>query len=72
MAGADMDTLAKQQAVDKRLYDNAFSVILAKSEADFAAEFEKFVKDLDSAGAPQVEEYMTKMHKQYIEQLSGK
>ncbi|MFP4976984.1 hypothetical protein ACE6ED_16380 [Paenibacillus sp. CN-4] len=72
MAGADTDTLAKQQAVDKRLYDNAFSVILAKTEAEFEAEFEKFVKDLDAAGAVQVEEYMTKMHKQYEEQLAGK
>ncbi|WP_438449248.1 extracellular solute-binding protein [Gorillibacterium sp. sgz5001074] len=72
MLGADTETLSKQQAVDKRLYDNAFSVILSKSEAEFASEFTKFVKDLDAAGAPQVEEYMTKMHKQYIKQLTGK
>ncbi|MBB3113139.1 putative aldouronate transport system substrate-binding protein [Paenibacillus phyllosphaerae] len=71
MADADMDTLNKQQAVDKRLYENAFSVILAKSEAEFEAEFAKFVRDLDAAGAEQVEAYMTKMHKQYESQLSG-
>ncbi|MNI94641.1 hypothetical protein D3C73_1527750 [compost metagenome] len=64
--------MAKQQAVDKRLYDNAFTVILAKSEAESEAEFAKYVKDLDSAGAAQVEEYMTKMHKQYVKQLAGK
>ncbi|NQX59954.1 hypothetical protein [Paenibacillus qinlingensis] len=72
MAGADTDTIAKQQAVDKRLYDNAFGVILAKSEAEAEAEFAKYVKDLDTAGAAQVEAYMTKMHKQYVKQLAGK
>ncbi|SDC27293.1 putative aldouronate transport system substrate-binding protein [Paenibacillus sp. UNCCL117] len=72
MAGADTEILAKQQAVDKRLYDNAFPVILAKSEAEVEAEFAKFVKDLDAAGAAQVEAYMTKMHKQYMQQLAGK
>jgi len=72
MAGADTDTIAKQQAVDKRLYENAYSVILAKTEAESAAEYDKYVKDLDAAGAVQVEEYMTKMHKQYEQQLAGK
>jgi putative aldouronate transport system substrate-binding protein len=71
MAGADTNTIAKQQAVDKRLYENAFSVILAKSEADFEVEFTKFVKDLDAAGAVEVEAYMTKMHQQYEKQLAG-
>ncbi|MFC4101329.1 extracellular solute-binding protein [Paenibacillus xanthanilyticus] len=71
MVGADTDTLNKQQAVDKRLYENAFSVILAKTEAECAAEFAKFVKDLDAAGAEQVEAYMTKMHQKYEQQLSG-
>ncbi|SFB03311.1 ABC-type glycerol-3-phosphate transport system, substrate-binding protein [Cohnella sp. OV330] len=71
MAGADTDTIAKQQAVDKRLYENAYSVILAKTEAESAAEYDKYVKELDAAGAVQVEEYMTKMHKQYEQQLAG-
>ncbi|TYP78968.1 extracellular solute-binding protein [Paenibacillus methanolicus] len=71
MVGADTDTLNKQQAVDKRLYENAFSVILAKTEAECAAEFAKFVSELDAAGAEQVEAYMTKMHQQYEKQLSG-
>ncbi|MFC0215002.1 extracellular solute-binding protein [Paenibacillus chartarius] len=72
MVGADTDTLNKQQAVDKRLYENAFSVILAKSEAECLAEFEKFVNNLDAAGAVQVEAYMTKMHKLYENRLAGK
>ncbi|CAM4496355.1 putative aldouronate transport system substrate-binding protein [Paenibacillus endophyticus] len=71
MAGADTDTVAKQQAVDKRLYENAFSVILAKSDTEFETEFAEFLKELDAVGAVAVEEYMTKMHKQYKQQLSG-
>lgn len=71
MAGADTDLIAMQQAVDKRLYENAFSVILAKSEAESEAEFAKFIKDLDAVGAVEVEAYMTKMHQQYEKQLTG-
>ncbi len=57
--------------VDDRFNNQLYAVIMAKSEADCQTEFDKYVKDLDTAGLAKMEEYANQVYQANIKLLGN-
>lgn len=69
-AGLPQDITMKYSTIDGKLNDAVYVPILAASEAECIAEWNKFVKAMDTAGAAEVEAEVTKNYQKNLAKLS--
>lgn len=65
------DLNMKYSTIDGKLNDAVYNPILAKTEAECISLWEKFVKDMDAAGASEVEAAVTANYKKNISKLGN-